>query len=153
MTDQTVTILSRRNLLAALGLSGAAAVVAAPPMPLSWTHRPSAGSWWDRSSLALARGGMEDWQSQIGTSFSVKADSGAASLRLVEVQPLNSKGPRPASLGRDRAFAAVFEAGDGAMPPSDGIYTMEHETHGELAVFMTVGNGGAAVTRLEAVFN
>jgi hypothetical protein len=151
MTDRTAAILSRRNLLAALGLGGAAAaVVASPPMPLSWTRRASSGSWWDQGSLALARSGMESWQSQIGTSFSVTAEAGSATLKLVDVQPLNSKGPRPASLGRERAFAAVFEAGEGPAPQGDGIYTMRHETHGELAVFVTAAGGA---NRLEAVFN
>jgi hypothetical protein len=158
MTDQTATFLSRRNLLAALGLGGAAAaaaVVASPPMPLTWTRRAASGSWWESDTLALSRGAMEDWQGQIGTSFSVKAESGSATLKLVEVQPLGSKGPRPAGLGRDRAFAAVFETSEASLASTDGIYTMEHETHGELAVFVTAGpqTGAAAATRLEAVFN
>jgi hypothetical protein len=153
MTKSAATIFTRRNLLAALGLGGvAAAVVAAPPMPLSWTRRPAGGSWWQRSAYSLERGGFHEWNQEVGSSFELRGDSGASTLKLVAVVPLNSKGRRPSSLGRDRAFAAVFEPAAGTAPAADGTYKVEHAKHGELAVFMTAGRGGGS-GRLEAVFN
>lgn len=152
MTKSAATIFTRRNLLAALGLGGAAAaVMAAPPLPLSWTRRPSGGSWWQRNAYSLERGGIHEWTQEVGSAFQVRGDSGATTLKLVAVVPLNSKGRRPSSVGRDRAFAAVFEPAGGAAPATDGTFQVEHAKHGEMAVFMTAGQGGSG--RLEAVFN
>lgn len=153
MTTQATTIFTRRRILAALGLGGAAAAtVAAPPLPLSWTRKSSAGSWWERSGGSLAHGAVDEWRSQIGARFVVQGENGEATLRLVKVQELNSKGRRPASLGRDRAFAAMFEA-EGAAPAGDRTYTMAHEAHGSIDVFMGAANHSGPRPRLEAVFN
>jgi hypothetical protein len=149
MTKQT--IFSRRNLLGALAAGGAAAAaLAAPALPLSWTRRPSGTGLWNRGAVPLARAGIGEWSRQIGTTFTVEAETGSASLKLVKVVPLQSGGRRPASLGRDRAFAAVFEA-SGPAPAGDATYRMEHEAAGKLDVFMTPGRPGSA-PRLEAVF-
>lgn len=152
MTKQA-TLFSRRRILAALGLGGAgAAVVAAPPLPLSWTRKADSGTWWDRSGGSLERGAMDEWRGQLGTSFSVDGENGATSLKLVKVHPLNSKGRRPSELGRDRAFAAVFEA-EGSAPAGDRTYALAHDAHGTVDVFMTAANRAGAKMRLEAVFN
>jgi hypothetical protein len=152
MTEHA-TIFSRRRILAALGLGGAAAAVsAAPPLPLSWTRKADGGSWWDRSRGSLERGAMEEWRSQVGTSFSVDGENGATSLKLVKVEPRNSKGRRPSSLGRDRAFAAVFEA-DGNAPAGDRTYALAYDGHGTVDVFMTGANRAGSKMVLEAVFN
>jgi hypothetical protein len=154
MTKPAATIFSRRNLLAVLGLGGvAAAVSAAPPLPLSWTRRPTGGNWWQRSAYSLERGGFHEWTQEVGSAFHVRSDSGSSTLKLVAVVPLNSKGRRPSSLGRDQAFAAVFEPAAGAAPGADGTYRVDHAKHGELAVFMTAGRGAGGAGRLEAVFN
>lgn len=153
MTNQVSTIFTRRRILAALGLGGAAAAtIAAPPLPLSWTRKSAAGSWWDRSAGSLAHGAMDEWRSQIGSSFLVDGENGRATLKLVAVQPLNSKGRRPRSLGRDRAFAAVFEA-DGQGPSGDRTYSVDHQSRGKIDIFMGAANLSGAKPRLEAVFN
>lgn len=152
MTKQSATIFSRRNLLGALAAGGAAAAaLAAPALPLSWTRRPGAGSWWDRTGRSLTRGAMQEWRQQIGSTFTVAGDAGTAALTLVAVVPLNSGGRRPSALGRSRAFAAIFETAQGTPPAGDRIYSMEHAVHGKMPVFMTAGRAGAP--RLEAVFN
>ncbi len=152
MTNHVSTIFSRRRILVALGLGGAAAATAAaPPLPLSWTRKPAAGSWWDSSGGRLEQGAMAEWRSQIGSSFVVEGENGRATLKLVEVQSLNSKGRRPRSV-RDNAFAAVFEA-DGQVPGGDRTYTLAHETHGAMDIFVGPANLSGAKPRLEAVFN
>ena len=152
MTKQSATIFSRRNLLGALAAGGAAAAaLAAPALPLSWTRRPQAGSWWDRGARSLARSGMQQWKQQVGTIFTVADEEGSADLKLVAVVPFNSGGRRPAALGRSRAFAAVFEPAAGTAPAGDRTYSVRHEAHGTMPIFMTAGS--VEGSRLEAVFN
>ena len=153
MTKQASTVFSRRRMLAALGIGGAAAAaVAAPPLPLSWTRKPAGAGWWNGFGGSLERGAMDEWRSQIGASFAVETEAGTASLKLVKVQPLNSTGRRPSSLGRDRAFAAVFEA-EGGAPAGDRTYALAHESHGTVDVFMSAPYAAGSKARLEAVFN
>ncbi len=153
MTDRGSTIFTRRWILGALGLGGAAAAtIAAPPLPLSWTRKPAGGSWWDRLGGSLAHGAMDEWRGQIGSSFLVDAEGGRATLTLVAVQPLNSKGRRPRFLGRERAFAAVFEA-EGQAPAGDRTYTVAHDTRGAIDIFMGPASVAGGRPRLEAVFN
>lgn len=153
MTTKATTVITRRRILAALGLGGAAAAtIAAPPLPLSWTRKPAAGSWWDRSGGSLQHAAIDEWRGQIGASFRVDAENGSATLRLVKVQELNSKGRRPASLGRDRAFSAVFEA-EGSAPTGDRTYEVAHQDHGTMNIFMGAANLSGPKPRLEAVFN
>jgi hypothetical protein len=153
MTRRSSSVFSRRGILAAIGLGGAAAAVATPPLPLSWTRKPGAASWWDRVSGSLDRGAIDDWKQQVGSSFTVDGDGSRSTLKLIKVVPLNSGGRRPSSLGRERAFAAVFEAQPAAAPMGDRTYTLEQPGAGKMEVFMTGASLSKGAARLEAVFN
>jgi hypothetical protein len=153
MIKQDSTIFTRRRILAALGLGGAAAAVAAPPLPLSWTRKPDAiGSWWDGSGGSLETGAMDAWRSKVGSSFTVEGENGRAILKLIEVQALESKGRRPSSLARERAFAAGFEA-QGTAPAGDRTYTVANDADGRMDIFVGPANLSGPKPRLEAVFN
>jgi hypothetical protein len=153
MTHQNTSTFSRRRILAAIGLSGAAAAVATPPLPLSWTRRPESGSWWDRTPGSLGRGAMDEWKQQVGSTFTAGGENSRSTLKLVKVVPLNSGGRRPSSLGRDQAFAAVFEAQNAAPPAGDRTYTLEQQGAGRMDIFMTAASPSKGTPRLEAVFN
>ena len=153
MTKQT--IFTRRNLLGGLLAGGAAAAAYAKPgLFLNWAPaagRRGRGSWWTKSAVPLARAGIDDWGAQVGTVFKVAGETGNAALKLVSVLPFQSAGRRPASLGRDRAFAAVFEPVSGPVPAGDRTYSVQHETNSALSIFITPRPGSEG--RLEAVFN
>lgn len=152
MTKQT--IFTRRNLLGGLLAGGAAAAAyAAPGLSLNWSSsaRRSGRSWWAKSAVPLARAGIDDWGAQVGTLFDVAGETGNAALKLVAVLPLHSGGRRPASLGRDSAFTAVFETVSGAMLEGSRTYSARHEKSGALSIFITPRPGSEG--RLEAVFN
>ena len=147
MTTETSSRLSRRSMLAGFGLVFAAAgAIAAPALQLSWTRRPGTrGSWWD-GAAPLHRAGIGQWNREVGSEFAVEAEGGTVSVRLAEVQPLNSAGRKPGELGRDRAFAAVFEA-DGPLPAGNRIYKVNHPEHGQMDVFFS-----PSAERMTAVF-
>ena len=147
MTTETSSRFSRRGLLAGAGLVFAAAgALAAPALQLSWTRRPGTrGSLWD-GAAPLHRAGMDQWAREIGSEFKVEAEGGTVSTRLAEVQPLLSTGRKPGELGRDRAFAAVFEA-EGPLPAGDRIYKVDHPEHGRMDVYFS-----ASGARMIAVF-
>jgi hypothetical protein len=156
MTNQKPATLSRRKLLAGLAVGGVAAgAIASPTLNLSWVQngRKVASGWWDRMFFSLARGGFNEWSGAVGTLFTLSGDAGSAALELVAVKPFDNKGRRPASLGRDRAFAAIFEAKDGLAPAGDATYAFKHAEHGSLDIFMTARAAAGAAARLEAVFN
>ena len=150
MTKETKTIFTRRRILAGLGLGGAAAAaMAAPRLSLNLAGKRAGGSWWNAKPVALGSAGLDQWRAQIGSNFKVEGEG--AKLKLVKVQELTSAGRRPAGLGRDRGFVAVFEA-QGVAPAGDRTYTLAHASTGKLDIFMNAANAGSA-TRLEAVFN
>ena len=152
MTKQVSKILTRRGILAAIGVGGAAAAaMAAPRLPLSLTRKAAKASWW-MGSGGLEHGALDQWRSQVGTQFTLAGQGGTSVLKLVEVQEMNSKGSRPSSLARDRAFAAVFEA-EGAAPSGDATYRLQHQGGGTLDIFMSAANLTGPKPRLEAVFN
>jgi hypothetical protein len=96
---------------------------------------------------------MDEWKQQVGSTFTVGGENSRSVLKLVEVVPLNSGGRRPSSLGRDQAFAAVFEAQDAAPPAGDRTYTLEQQSAGRIDIFMTAANPSKGMPRFEAVFN
>ena len=148
---------SRRNLL--LGLGGgavAAAAAAAPILDLTWvkaaSKRPS--SWWDRTFFSLRNGGVDDWSRLAGETFTLGGEKGALTLKLAAVKSFPGGGVRPASLGRSKAFAAVFEgAGTAKAPEGDRIYQLTHRLYPPIEIYMspTVRNG--AKVQLLAIFN
>jgi hypothetical protein len=156
MTENKATIVSRRKLLAGLAVGGVAAgAIAAPKLTLSWVQegRSVASSWWDRTFFSLSRGGFSQWSRAVGTSFTLSGAGGAAELALVAVKPFAASGRRPAGLGRDRAFLAVFETKRGSLPAGDLTSAFQHPQYGTLDIFMTSGQPSGTSSRLEAVFN
>ena len=147
MTTGTSSRFSRRGMLAGFGLVFAAAgAFAAPALQLSWTRKPGTrGSWWD-GAAPLHRAGLDRWAREVGAEFKVQAEDGTVSVRLAEVQPLLSTGRKPGELGRDRAFAAVFEA-EGPLPRGDRIYKVDHAEHGPMDVYFS-----ASGEKMVAVF-
>jgi hypothetical protein len=140
---------SRRTLVVGLAAGVAAAgALAAPALRLSWTREPGRAGWWDRMFFSLERGGYGDWNEVVGSEFRL-AGSGSSPLKLVAVKPFKAPGRLPDSVGRERAFAAVFESAGGT-PSADGIYALEHARHGTMNLFLTAGD--TSNNRMEAVF-
>lgn len=151
MSKAVSNIVSRRNLLAGLGVAGvAAAAVAAPSLSLNLAQKRKMASWWDKSGGPLHSAAVDQWRTKIGTQFELVGNQ--ARLKLVKVEELNSKGRRPSSVGRERAFVAVFEA-NAAVPAGDRTYKLGHQLHGTFDVFMSAANAAGGKVRLEAVFN
>ena len=151
MIREKSSLLSRRKLLAGLGL-GAAAVgaFAAPALQLSWTRKPGVkGSWWDRQSTSLASAGMDEWSRQLGAEFALAAGVVA---RLAEVTPLPSPGRRPAGL-RERGFAIVLESAGAALPPGDSILDVSHAQAGAMKIYFSACGDACGGHRLQAIFN
>jgi hypothetical protein len=151
MTRENSSRLSRRNLLAGLGL-GVAAVgaLATPALQLSWTRKPGAkGSWWDRQFTSLANAGADEWTRQIGAEFAL---AGGIAARLAEVTPLRSPGRRPAGL-RESAFAVVFESAGATLPAGDRMYDVSHSEAGAMKIYFSACGDKCGGHRLQAIFN
>ena len=148
--EQVRATTSRRNILITIGAAAAGAVAL-----LGTTFRPAvtrqarkvlSATPLTRGMLSLSQAEMEEWSSQIGSTFTV---GGGYALQLAGVQPLQSEGERPSSL-RERAFAAVFDVARGGSLPGDLIYTVSHPQYGPLQLFLSAtGNP----RRMIAVFN
>lgn len=148
--DGAASPLTRRNLL--FGVAGVAvcAAIALPrlrPEAARGTRGLLAGNPLTRRLLSLADAGQAEWATQVG---SVLSADGGYRLRLEGVRPLPSGGPRPAGLGRERAFLAVFEVLDGMTMPGDLIYTARHGDYGALPLFLSAAG---SPSRMLAVFN
>jgi hypothetical protein len=154
MTSKPHAILSRRKLLAGLTVSAVGlGAVAAQALNRTWFSRDARGSrsWWSRQYASLDNGGMNEWSRHVGSEFQVRTGSGAEAMKLVSVQPLTSKGARPAGVSRDRAFAAVFEGGSG-QAPGDRIYDVNHK-EGAMKIYFSLADPTSSTIRLQAVFN
>jgi hypothetical protein len=149
-----VSGLSRRNLMIAGGGTVAAiGAFAASPLsnPLTSEVRAAlAGQSWARGLLSLANATYEEWQSLVGSTFSL---GGGATMRLVGVQALLSDGARPYDVARRRAFLGVFEPGAGQSMAGDLIYTASHPQYGPVQLFMSNAPAPRAPARMHAVFN
>jgi hypothetical protein len=151
MNRETSSLLSRRKLLAGLGL-GVAAVgaIAAPALQLSWTRKPGAkGSWWDRQFTSLATAGADEWSRQVGSEFAL---GGGVVAKLAEVTPMRSPGRRPAEL-RDSAFAVVFESAGATLPPGDRMLDVSHSAAGKMKIYFSACGDACGGHRLQAIFN
>lgn len=151
MTREKSSRLSRRTLLAGLGLGVAAAgAVASPALQLSWTRKPGAkGSWWDRQFTSLSSAGANEWSRHIGTEFAL---GGGVVAKLAAVQALRSPGRRPAGL-RDGAFAIVLESAGGPLPAGDRILDVSHAEAGAMKIFFSACGDKCGGRRLQAIFN
>jgi hypothetical protein len=146
MNRENSSRLSRRTLLAGLGIGAAAAgAYASPALQLDWTRKPGPkASWWDRQFTSLSRAGIDEWSRQIGTEFAL---GGGAVVRLAEVGALGPAGQRPAGV-RDRAFVLAFEPVAGALPAGDRILDVVHAEAGTMKIYFSSCDGN----RLQAVF-
>lgn len=154
MTRETSSRLSRRALLAGLGIGVAAtAGYATPALRLSWTRKPEAkpkDSWWDRQFTSLEKAGADEWSRHIGARFAL---AGGVVATLVDVQPLRSPGRRPSGL-RDGAFAIVLEtAGGTPLPALDRILDVVHPEAGAMKIYFSTCGGRCGAGRLQAIFN
>lgn len=109
---------------------------------------PAVGQGIRAALTPLPRAGWEAWAAQVGSIFTVRGEDGPVALRLVAVRPIDAAGPRPASLPRDRAFAAVFEGARGALPAGNRTYPASHPAQGTMSLHF--GTGGR---QLVAIFN
>ena len=151
MNRENASRLSRRKLLAGLGI-GVAAVgaLAAPALQLSWTRKPGAkGSWWDRQFVSLSRAGVDEWSRQIGSEFTL---AGGVVAKLSEVSPMRSPGRRPEGL-RDTAFAVVLESTGAGLPPGDRMLDVTHAVAGAMKIYFSACSDKCGGHRLQAIFN
>lgn len=128
------TNLHRRAVLSGVA-AGAAAAFLAPSRAFAATR-------------ALATGTAADWRLAIGTNFTATTEIGSVTLRLVSVDLLPADPSRPAGLGRDQAFAAVFAVVGSAMPEGNRSYRLTTTRYLAMDVFFA-----AATDRLTAIFN
>lgn len=151
MTRENSSRLSRRALLAGLGL-GVAAVgaIAAPTLQLGWTRKPGAkGSWWNRQFTSLSQAGADEWRRQLGAEFAL---AGGVVAKLAEVTPLRSPGRRPEGL-RDGAFAIVLESAGAGLPAGDRILDVSHAEAGAMKIYFSACTDKCGGHRLQAIFN
>jgi hypothetical protein len=142
--------LSRRSIIGIIGAAAAGAVAL-----VSTTFRPTvsrqarrvlASTPLTRGLLSLSQAEMDEWGTQIGSTFTV---GGGYALRLAGVRPMESEGERPASL-RQRAFAAVFEVTRGGAMPGDLIYRVSHPQYGPMQLFLSATSNPR---QMIAIFN
>lgn len=151
MIRENSSRLSRRALLAGLGL-GVAAVgaLATPALQLSWTRKPGAkDNWWNRQFTSLSRAGVDEWTRQIGSEFAL---AGGIVARLAAVTPLRSPGRRPEGL-RDSAFAVVLESAGAALPAGDRMVDVSHAEAGTMKIYFSACADKCGGHRLQAIFN
>ena len=135
--EQARATLSRRNILITMGAAGAGAIALLGtkfrPAVTRQARKVLAASPLTRGMLSLSQAEMEEWSTQIGSTFAV---GGGYALKLAGVRPMLSEGERPAEL-RDRAFAAVFDVTRGRAMPGNLIYTVSHPQYGPLQLFLS----------------
>ena len=134
--------MTRRTMIATLSIGGLATAAKAKA-----AFPAAAGA----GSIDLDRGAIDQWSALVGQRFSLAGSPGAR-LKLVAVEPLDSKGPRPRGVRR-RGFAAIFEAGADSARLADSTCIIAADFGAPLPVFF--GNGGlvAGKSHLIAIFN
>ena len=144
-------------LLAGLGVGAVGVAASAAPvlsLRLTTTNSGTTASWWDRTFLSLASGGMAEWSQVVGQTFSLVSPNGSHLLKVAAVTAFSQSGTRPPTLGRSQAFSVAFELVSGpALPATDRLYEIVHPSYPSLPIYMGVPVGLAQKTRLIAVFN
>jgi hypothetical protein len=152
--EKTESALTRRRMMLITGgaIAGAGALIAAPfREEIAATAREVLiGTPLGRAFVSLADAGYEEWAAQVGSVFTL---GDGTRLTLTGVRPLPSAGTRPAGLGRDRAFVAVFDPGRGQSAAPDLIHAASHPEYGPLPLFLSAASDPRTPRRMLAVFN
>ena len=155
MIQRDSALLSRRLLLAGLGVGAVGA--ATPAFGLGLSAGPASGpygSWWDRNFASLEAAGLAAWSGVVGETFALKSPNGSHLVRVAAVTPFPRSGPRPAKLARSRAFSVAFEPVAGPpLPAADKVYQLVHASYPPLPIYMGAPVEVGRTTRLIAVFN
>lgn len=139
---------SRRHVVAGIcasGLFGAFSFAAVRLQQQQSNVQPLAGQI---QSEPLATSEMDRWSRLVGNEFT----GNGFRLKLMGVQPLNSKGVRPPDVTRDAAFLAVFEVLSGGYMPGDLIYRMSSRNQ-VVDIFLANASTREFPNRMHAVFN
>ena len=153
MARTTDTGLNRRKMMLVAGgaVAGAGALVAAPFREeiTGGIRDVVVGTGTGRSLLSLTNASYEEWESVVGTSFSL---GGSTSLQLAGVRALPTSGAIPQGVRR-QAFAAFFDpAGGGSVAP-DLIYTATHSVYGPTQIYLAATSDRRTPGRMVAVFS
>ncbi|HEV7658961.1 MAG TPA: hypothetical protein VGO55_03860 [Allosphingosinicella sp.] len=152
--DKSESALTRRRMMLITGgaIAGAGALIAAPfREEIAATARQVLTSTpIGRGLVSLADAGYEEWGRQVGSVFTL---GDGTRLTLAGVRAFPSSGARPRGLGRDRAFAALFDPARGRSPAPDLIHNATHAEYGPLPLFLSAASDSRAPGRMLAVFN
>ena len=142
---------TRRNALAVGAGAVAAGAIAAPIFglaPKSSGSDTSLLSFWPQQSVNLAVAGSSEWSAYVGKNFSIQTERGKATIKLVEIQALPSKGDRPPEVSRASAFALAFSLPSGAAPAGDRMYNVTPSGGRETIMYFS-----PTAAKMLAVFN
>jgi hypothetical protein len=153
MAKTSDTGLSRRKMMLVTGgaVAGAGALMAAPFREdiRIGVREVLIDTDAGRGLLSLSNGSYEEWESVVGTNFSL---GGGTSVQLVGVRALPTSGDRPDGV-RAQGFAAFFDPAGGQSVARDLIYTATHSTYGPTQIFLAGTSDPRTPGRMVAVFN
>jgi hypothetical protein len=153
MAEKTETGLSRRKMMLVTGsaVAGANALVAAPFSNeiIVGVREAVASVPGGRSLLSLATANYDEWQSIVGSSFSL---GGRMNVQLVGVRALPTSGSKPQGV-RTQGFAAFFDPAAGQSVAPDLIYTATHSQYGPTQLYLAATSDRRTPGRMVAVFN
>ena len=151
--EKTDGALTRRKMMLITGgaVAGAGALIAAPFREeiAATVRQVVTSSPVGRGLVSLANAGYDEWAAQVGSIFTL---GDGTRLTLAGVRAFPSAGVRPRG-GRDRAFVAQFDAGNGNSPAPDLIHTANHAQYGPLPLFLSATGDPRTTGRMLAVFN
>jgi len=102
-----------------------------------------------RRLLSLSTASYEEWQSVVGSTFSL---GGRTNVQLVGVRALSTSGAKPQGV-RTQGFAAFFDPMNGQSVAPDLIYTATHSVYGPSQIFLAATSDRRTPGRMVAVFN
>ena len=152
--DKTDSALTRRRMMLITGgaIAGAGALIAAPfrEQIAAVGREVLISTPIGRVLVSLADAGYEEWAAQVGAVFTL---GDGTRLTLAGVRAFPSSGARPADVGRDRAFVALFDPGRGQSAAPDLIHDATHAEYGPLPLFLSAASDARTPRRVLAVFN
>jgi hypothetical protein len=153
MAKTTETGLSRRKMMLVAGgaVAGAGALMAAPFREeiTVGVREVVVGTGVGRGLLSLASANYEEWESVVGTSFSL---GGRTSVDLVGLRALPTSGEKPQGV-RSQGFAAFFDPPRGQSVAPDLIYTATHSIYGPTQIYLAGTSDRRTPGRMVAIFN